>query len=277
MYELEVFRRALRGDGASLAVLREDAQAVCVAHGLGSVFRVGVTGDGGQDGVVATVGASGGGVVSKVEIPRAFRVRDITGDSTHFTLTDAEGRSVRGTPSQFGTYVRLLDRECNPRYEEQLAEAFLATPTLPDHGWAEERTPSLRDAVLGTVALSGEGGRYETTVAFGEAELWVTFDGAGTERVAELLPHARGLVEGFAAVARDGLEFLWREGADGTESAEEKARFMDAFEPGALEIFRSGDFGVHFEDDSGEYFMEGYWPAVQFRADRTPVSSTVEA
>lgn len=277
MHELEVFRRALAGDGASLAVLRQGAQVVHVARALGSVFLVGVTSDGGQEGIVATVGASGGGIVSKVEIPRAFRVREITDDSMRFTLTDDEGRSVRGTPSQFGTHVRLLECECNPLYEEQRTEAFLATPTLPDHGWPGARTPPLHDAVLGTVSFSAAGTGYETTVALGELELWVTFGGAGAEKAAELLPHARGLVEGFAAVARDGLEFLWRQGADGTESAEEKARFMDAFSPGALEIFRSGDFGVHFDDDSGEYFMEGYWPAVQFRADRTPVSTTVEA
>ncbi|MFC5183255.1 hypothetical protein [Actinomadura harenae] len=273
MYGLEVFKGALRGDGASLAVLRQDAEVVCVADALGSVFRVGATGDGGQDGVVAVVGASGGGSVTTMEIPRAFRVREIAADTTHFTLTDAGGRTVRGTPAQFGMYVRRLDRECNPLYEEQLAEAFLATPLLPDASWGEDRTPPLHDLLLGTVAF---GTGYETTVAIGELDIWVTFDAADAEKVAELTPQARSLVQGFAAVARDGLEFLWRQGADGTESAEEKAHFMDALSPGALQIFRSGDFAVHYEDD-GEYFMEGYWPAVQFRADRTPVSTTVEA
>jgi hypothetical protein len=48
--------------------------------------------------------------------------------------------------------------------------------------------------------------------------------------------------------------------------------------PTSLVVYLSGDFAVHYEQMSGtEFYMDGYWAAVRFRADRTPVDHSVEA
>ncbi|MFE0699647.1 hypothetical protein [Streptomyces sp. NPDC058872] len=233
--------------------------------------------DGGQEAVLAVVGSAGGGTLSLVTLPRSFLVEHIRHDATHLTLRAHDGRTVRATPGQLTVHVRLLPPEHNPLYETQSTEAFLATRLLPESSWPPDRTPPVRDAVLGTIAFDGKVASYETDVVFGDGSVWVSFDGCGAARTAELVPHVRGLVESFAAIEESGREFLWASGADGTESAEEKDRLLDALEPQSLVVYRSGDFEVHYDDTSGTFCMEGYWPVVQYRADRTPVSMFVDA
>ncbi|MCP9958877.1 DUF2262 domain-containing protein [Streptomyces sudanensis] len=277
MYGLEVFARALRGDRASLDSLRRGADVLCVARGLSAVLRVGAGPDGGQEAVLAVVGSSGGGIVSRLEVPRAFRIVEAGHDATRLTLRASDGRTVRATPGQFRSHVRLLPPDRNPAYEEQLTEAFLATPLLPDADWTPDRTPPVRDGVLGTIAFDEALADYGVAVVLGGRSLRLSFDGAGAGRVAELAPHAGKLAEALRSIGEDGAEFLWTWGADGTEPAEEKARFLGALRPAGLVVYRTGDFEVHFDDVSGEYFAEGYWPAVRYRADRTPVSASLEA
>ncbi|MCQ0022856.1 hypothetical protein M4914_07750 [Streptomyces somaliensis DSM 40738] len=277
MRALEVFARALRGDRESLEALRRDARVLCVAEALSTVLHVVAEPDGGQRAVLATVGPSGGGIVSLLEVPRSFRVEDAGHDATHLVLRAADGRTVRATPGQFRAHVRLLPPEQNPSYEEQLTEAFLAAPLRPEGDWPSDRTPPVRCEGLGTIAFDADLVGYGVAVAFGGRSLWLSFDAADAGRTAELAPHARGLVEALTSVGAAGGEFLWHWGSDGTESPEEEARFLDALRPGSLVVYRSGDFEVHFDDTSGDHFPEGYWPAVRYRADRTPVAVSVEA
>ncbi|MFD7551902.1 hypothetical protein [Streptomyces sp. NPDC059816] len=277
MHELTTFAGALRGDGISLDSLRHSARALCVGTELSAVFRVGTGSDGEQHAVLATVGPSGGGTVARVALPRAFRVEHITHDATHFTLRVADGRTVRATPEQFGTHVLLLPPGDDPRYEVRLTEAFLATALLPDRSWTPDRTPAVHDAVLGTITYAQGTGGYGTDLVLGDQDVRLTFDGADVEKVMELLPHVRDLVAGFAPVEAAGRQFLWSWGSDGTETADDEHRYQGALRPGALVVYRSGDFEVHFDDTSGDYFLDGYWPVVRHRADRTPTSVSVEA
>ncbi|MFF2024355.1 hypothetical protein ACFVW2_21445 [Streptomyces sp. NPDC058171] len=277
MHELKTFAGALRGDGVSLDSLRRGARALSVGTELSAVFRVGTGSDGEQQAVLAAVGPSGGGTVTRVALPRAFRVEHLTHDATHFTLRAADGRTVRATPEQFATHVLLLPPDDDPRYEVRLTEAFLATALLPDRSWTPERTPAVHDALLGTISYARGAGGYGTDLVLGDQDVRLTFDGAGVEKVTELLPHARDLVAGFAPVEAAGRGFLWSWGRDGTETADDERRFKDALCPGALVVYRSGDFEVHFDDTSGDHFPDGYWPVVRHRADRTPTSVSVEA
>lgn len=272
-----MFARALRGDRASLEILRRGAHVLCVAEPLSTVLRVVAEPDGGQEAVLATVGASGGGTVLRLAVPRAFRIDAAGHDATHLVLRAADGRTVRATPGQFGTHVRLLPPDHNPLYEEQLAEAFLAAPLLPRGDWRPDRTPPVRDEGLGVVTFDRDLVDYGVAVTLDDRPLRLSFDAADAGRTAELAPHARRLAEALPSIGAAGGEFLWSWGADGTEPAEEKARFLDALRPDGLVVYRSGDFEVHFDDTSGDYFPEGYWPAVRYRADRTPVSVSVEA
>jgi hypothetical protein len=277
VHELGIFAGALRGDGVSLDALQRDARALCVGTELSAVFRVGTDPDGEQQAVLATVGPAGGGIVTRVALPRTFRVERITHDADRFTLRAADGRTVSATPAQFGTHVLLLPPDDDPQHEARLTEAFLATALLPDRSWTPDRTPAVHDPLLGTITHTLGSGGYGTDLALDDRDIRLTFDGAGVERVTELLPHARNLVAGFARIEADGREFLWSWGRDGTETADEERRFRAALCPGALVVYRSGDFEVHFDDTSGDHLPEGYWPVVRHRADRTPTSVSVEA
>ncbi|MGW6745284.1 hypothetical protein ACWGDX_31870 [Streptomyces sp. NPDC055025] len=267
MRDLKVFAAALTGEDTLARSLAGPDGVLCVAPALSSVFLVEPAAGGGQTGTVAVVGASGGGMVSLVELPRSFRVLRIGHDQDGYVLTGEDGRSVRGTPAQFAARPKLVGREHNPAYEEHLEEAFLATHLIPADGGTAH-------------AGTGDGtqyGQYGGTVHAAGLDIELSFDRAGPEKTAALLPHARRLVADFARIRRAATEFLhaWGAEGDGTDE-EERLGFAAAMVPTDLVVYRSGDFEVAFEDTSGTYFLDGYWPNIVFRADMTPVDLTVE-
>ncbi|KQX78823.1 hypothetical protein AB0K86_07845 [Streptomyces clavifer] len=278
MDDLEIFASALRGDDVRLRELAGEHGLVCTAVEPGSVFLIRPAEDGGQRGTLAVVGASGGGSVSKVRLPRSFPVRRIGYGGGCFVLTAGDGREVRGTPAQFGAWPKILTAEHNPAYEQHLEEAFLATHLFPDgpRDPLAAELPPPGTAWGGLPADEIVRRRYVVVPAAGQ-DLSVSFDCAGPEKVAELLPHALEVVAEFGRIRRTGAEFLWDWGANGDESEEDRAGFLDAVAPTDLVVLRSGDFEVHFDDVSGRYFPDGYWGAVQYRRDMTPASGTMEA
>lgn len=186
--------------------------------------------------------------------------------------SSADGRTVHGTPAQFEVYPRLVDAEHNPRYEAQLETIFLTTHQLP-----------MREVVLvppqADLTLAGEEivSVGEAMVQLGDREVLVSFDSAAPDKVVELLPHARALLAAFDDVVRDGVEFLWAWGEEGDETEADKADFRADIAPIGLTVYLTGDFHVDLESVSGRHVLEGYWYAVQFTADRTPVDVSVEA
>ncbi|MEV1119306.1 hypothetical protein AB0I91_29990 [Actinosynnema sp. NPDC049800] len=273
----ESFASALSGDDRELRAAAGPDGIVCVAPDLASVFLVQVGADGTQSTTLAIVREGGGSSVNRIEVPASFRISGIRHDHEHFTLTAVDGRTAHGTPRQFVEERKLLDEEHNPRYHEQLEEVFLATHLIPVRDWSEAV-----DAVTTDRGLDGPGVEEivrlgQAQVVAGDLDLSVTFDGAGPEKVAELLPHVRDLLAEFDRVSRDGLEFLWDKSSDGSEPDGAKARFLTELVPAELVVYRSGDFEIHFVDTTESYYLDGYWPAVQFTADATPVSETVEA
>ncbi|MFJ8614381.1 hypothetical protein ACIRD4_00770 [Streptomyces clavifer] len=278
MDDLEIFASALRGDDVRLRDFAGAYGLVCTAAELSSVFVIRPADDGGQRGALAVVGASGGGGVSAVRLPRSFPVRRVGYEGDCFVLTSIDGREVRGTPEQFSAWPRMITAEHNSSYERQLEEAFLATHLLP-HGrrgtaCAERPCTGREWSALRADEMVR---RQSVIVAADGLDLSVSFDCAGPEMTAELLPHAREVVADFGAVRRAGAEFLWGWGANGDESEEDRADFLAAVAPTDLVLFRSGDFEVHFGDASGQYFTDGYWGAVQYRRDMAPASGTMEA
>ncbi|MER5642533.1 hypothetical protein ABT095_37055 [Kitasatospora sp. NPDC002227] len=265
-----IIQSALNGDAEELRRVVGPGGLVCVAPGLSSVFVVRTAADGAQTGTVALPGST-----TSVQLPRSFQVRHIGHDRERFTLTSADGRSVTGTPRQFGAYYKVIAEEYNPWYEEHVAEAFLATNLLPDGLLLPRVVHADSDPRVG--GLQAEGGITGSSVTVAGQQLEIWFDCAGPEKVTVLLPHARRLVAGFERIRRDGAEFIWTAFAEGDETEEEKARFPEVMTPETLVVYRSGDFEVHFGETGSRYFMDGYWPAVQYRADMTPVHATVEA
>ncbi|MBG0833137.1 hypothetical protein HS041_36140 [Planomonospora sp. ID67723] len=264
--DCSVFAAALNGDDTQVRDLAGPDGVFCIAAELCSVFLVEVTADGTQQGTLAYPRG-----ITRVELPRSWPVHRIDHDREHFILTSTDGRSVHGTPRQFAAYPKILPAEHNPSYQEHLEEAFLATHLLPPHPpppgtYASLAEPMLGghhidDVVQGTVQVPAAG-----------RDLWVGFDHAGPEKVAELLPHTHRLLAAFDRISRAGTDFLWNRCVDGTESEEERAGLPDAIVPTNLIVYRSADFEVHFQDVSGRYFPDdSYWPCVWYRADMTPV------
>ncbi|MFD8783644.1 hypothetical protein [Kitasatospora sp. NPDC059599] len=265
-----IIASALNGDTEELRRAVGAGGLICVAPELSSVFVVRTAADGAQTATVDLPGST-----AFVRLPRSFRVRRIGHDSERFTLTSADGRSVTGTPRQFSTGYKVIAEEHNPWYEQHVEEAFLATGLRP-----EGLLPT-RILHVGTTPEPAEPRPEGRTAGSAAAvpgrrlEMW--FDSAGPEKTAELLPHARRLVAEFDRIRRDGTAFIWTAFAEGDETEEEKARFPEVMTPHTLVVYRSGDFEVHFEEPGNRYFMDGYWPAVQYRADLTPVHVTIEA
>lgn len=274
MQKIEIFNAALDGDDSRLTRAVGPGGIVCVAPEMSSVFLVAAAADGTQSATIAIIRDYGGGLY-EVLLPKSFRVSQVRHDGTHFILTSADGRSAHGTPFQFAVRPRRIDKENNPSYEEQVEETFLSTHLLPS-----QDSPAPADASgerLGEHSVDDIVRGYGASLSVGGEEIWVTFDSAGPEKVAHLLPHVRELLADFEHLTSVGLEFMWNRFADGSETAQDKARFPDEMVPNALVVHRSGDFELHFTDVTCDYYLDGYCPAVVFRADRTPVDITVEA
>jgi hypothetical protein len=64
---------------------------------------------------------------------------------------------------------------------------------------------------------------------------------------------------------------------EGDKTESDKAGFFAGMTATSLVIYLTGDFELHYEEAGETFFMEGYWPSVQFLADRTPVGFIIEA
>lgn len=299
MLDFDIFTAALKGDETRLRDEVGPDAIVCVASELGHVLVVQPGEDGRQRGTVG-----GPGQVAEVRLPRTFTVTQVTHDDTQFVLTDARGRVARGTPDQFAWSPMILDAEVNPAYDEQFEAVLLDTHRIPhdrDTDLDGPRTdPSLSGPEIAELLRAGD-----ATVVDGETELWLHFENAWPEKIEELLPHARTLLAAIDTLGRTGAEFLWNqaeEDEDGEEDEPDLADededgdhdeeddedeygevaseedFFELAKPTSLVVYVTGDFAIHYEELSDTYFyMDGYWPAVRFRADGTPVDHYVAA
>lgn len=269
-HDHEIFHAALDGDETALRRAAGPDGVFCLDPEHDEALLV-FTGPGGfQQGNVHLPG-----MVSRLEIPHSFRVRDIRRAEVGFVVTSVDGREVRGTARQFGRITRLIGEQHNPAYQDQLAEVFRDTHLLPDDEAFPDAYPPIQDLVLGELVHPGGSRHYAATVERHGTALAVEFDSAGVDRVTELLPHARRLADDIAGVHDRARDLMWATGADGTEPPETRAHFDSVVRPSHLTVFRSGDFEVCFEDD-GTYLPDSYWLAVCYLADGTPVEVYVD-
>lgn len=280
VFTLKDFRAALRGDDSELVraagpdgVVRVSPELSCVlvAPGGDGRLRLGDLRDPEHP------------RIDTIPLPPGFRVREISVEGERFVLTDADGRTARGTPDQFTAQPKIIRPDCNPRHDEQSEELFLAVHERSTRRRTTTPEPASADLGLSEphVAAVAAAGQVHVPVA-GE-QVWVSFDCAGPEKVVALLPHARELLASFEELGREAAEFLqtpdeddedYDEEEDGGEDEEDD---RDPMVPTSLVIYLTGDFELHFEAASGTYCLDGYWPSVQFTADRTLVGGTVEA
>lgn len=265
-----IFDAALDGDPTALRHAAGPDGVFCLDPEQHAALLVFTGPDGFQQGNVHLPGQ-----VMRLEIPRSFRVRDIHHADGRFVVTGTDGQVIQGTARQFGRQPRLIDEPNNPAYQDQLTEIFRNTHLLPDHDAFPDACPAIQDPVLGAVVHPGEYGHYAAMVERDGVTLAVSFDSAGVDRVTELLPHARRLVTDIVGLHDHARDLIWASGADGTEPPGTREHFDSVLRPTDLTVFRSGDFEICFEDD-GTYFEDGYWIAVCYRADTTPVHAYLD-
>jgi hypothetical protein len=273
--KLGPFKAAIEGDDTELRNVAGPDAIIRVAPDLSSALVVRPTSEGKQAGTVAILHEGGGSTVARFGVPRSFRVTAIDRDGEEFVLTAEDGRTVHGTPDQFAADPLLIDEEHNPRYAEQREQIFYERHLLPPKRFTSPVEPPATDAALSEPDAVIEAG--EAMVKLGEDELWLSFECAGPGKVAQLLPHARELLADIERIGRDGAEFMWSRTAEADETEEDRDEFFEVARPTSLVIYVSGDFAVHYEETTEIYVMDGYWLAVQFTADRTPVIHYVDA
>jgi hypothetical protein len=264
-HESRVFRAALDGDETALRDAAGPDGHYALAPGQRAALLVFTGPDGHQQGNTYRPGT-----VSRLEIPRGFRVRDVRHTDGRFVLTGADGTVVHGTAGQFGRCPQLIDEPDNPAYQEQVAENFRDTHLLPDPDADPGSCPPLHDPVLGAIVHPGDDGHYTATADRDGEPVTVTFDSAGPDRVTALLPHARRLAGDVTGVHDRARDLIWAFGVH-DEQPGERAQFDAATRAVYLTVFRTGDFELGVEDD-GSYLPDGYWLTVTYRADLTPVA-----
>lgn len=275
MRKLGPFKAAIEGDDTELRNVAGPDAMINIAADLSSVLVVRPTTEGKQAGTVAILHEGGGSTLARFGVPGSFRVTAVDRDGDEFVLTSDDGRTVHGTPDQFAAEPLLIGEEYNPRYAEQREQIFYERHLLPPKRFSSPAESPAADRALSEPDAVVEAG--EAMVTIGDEELWLSFECAGPGKVEQLLPHARALLADIERIGRDGAEFLWAGTAEDDETEEDKAEFLEVARPTSLVIYVSGDFAVHYEETSEVYVMDGYWLAVQFTADRTPVVHYLEA
>jgi hypothetical protein len=193
--------------------------------------------------------------ISTIALPDGFLVREVGVEDGRFVLTGVDGRTIRGTPDQFTAHPEVL--------------GVLLEPPTADLGLSD----------VARIVAAGE-----VTVRINGEPVWVNFDEASPEQVAELLPRARELLASFEQLGRTAAEYLLArltegddEEADEADGEFDEAEYFDDMVPTSLVINPTGEFVLHFEGVSGTYFLDGYWPSVLFTPDRQPVDFAIEA
>ncbi|MGV9316183.1 hypothetical protein ACWDR0_28960 [Streptomyces sp. NPDC003691] len=171
---------------------------------------------------------------------------------------------------------------------------MLGADDFTDTGWATVRLPDGRDLVVsfdtdtdtdtdrGTDRGTDTGTDTDTGTPPGSAAKPAPGTGPGTApspplpSVTGLLLRVRNLLADFGAVRRTAVEHLWEWGADPSDTDEDRAEFTTAMHPSDLVVSPDGGFALHYQDTGGR-MPDGYWPAVHFAADGTPVRVTVES
>jgi hypothetical protein len=149
-HEHRIFHAALDGDATALRQAAGPDAVFCLDPEWDAALLVFTGPDGFQQGNVHLPGS-----VARLEIPRAFRVRDIDSVDGQFIVTGADGQVIRGTARQFGCGPRLIEERINPGYQDQLAEIFHNTHLLPDPNAYPDAYPAIQDRYSARWSIPG--------------------------------------------------------------------------------------------------------------------------
>ena len=81
----------------------------------------------------------------------------------------------------------------------------------------------------------------------------------------------------LAAHRNAALHFLRRAGRDSGEPGDPPAAFLEHFVPSDLVVSTVGGYVPHLAARDATWFMDGYWPSMQFAADDVPIAWVCES
>ena len=111
-----------------------------------------------------------------------------------------------------------------------------------------------------------DGGRLRVVLLAAEPQAAIT-----------LLARARSIAQALAAHRNAALHFLWRAGRDNGDPEDAPAAFLEHFEPSDLVVSTDGGYVLHLATRDATWFMDGYWPSVQFAVDDVPIAWVCES
>lgn len=94
---------------------------------------------------------------------------------------------------------------------------------------------------------------------------------ADPQAAVPLLARARVIAEALTAHHNAALHFLWHAGRDSGDPDDPPAAFLEHFVPSDLVVSADGGYVLHLATRDATWFMEGYWPAVEFAVDDVPI------
>nr|WP_314355414.1 hypothetical protein [uncultured Achromobacter sp.] len=100
---------------------------------------------------------------------------------------------------------------------------------------------------------------------------------ADPQAAAPLLARARSTAQVLAAHRNAALHFLWRAGRDSGEPDDPPAAFFEHFVPSDLAVSTDGGYVPHLAARDATWFMDGYWPSMQFAEDDVPIAWVCES
>ncbi|WP_334152059.1 hypothetical protein [Microbacterium sp.] len=146
--------------------------------------------------------------------------------------------------------------------------------------------PTIDDAQLGTLTRAmteltdGEILTHDWfvgTLATGGGELELMLEGTTVDEVAPMLPRLRAVVDDLGSLRRRASDAVVTRFSQGDPEPHELVEAASDLTLDTIEASADGTIVLHFSDDCGDHFPEGYWPAVHLSPDGAVIDVTVES
>lgn len=113
------------------------------------------------------------------------------------------------------------------------------------------------------------------TVDGGDIDLMI--EATSADELAPLLPRVREVVSRIGALRRVASDAVVSRFSTGEPEAHELEEAASDLSLETIEASADGTIILHLNDDCGEHFPEGYWPAVHLDSDDRVTDVTVES
>ena len=149
-----------------------------------------------------------------------------------------------------------------------------------------DQHPTVEDPALGTLTRAvselTDGtvlthGWYAGTLTTAEGDVELMAEGTSPAEVEPLLPRLREVASRLSTLRRPATDAVVTAFSTGEPEQHELDDAASDLVLEALEATADGDVVLHFTDQCGEHFPEGYWPAVHLDSGDRVTQVTVES